>query len=155
MTIALGKTPIIIRQTCSVAFAGLAPMGPTSVTPPVPAPIPYIPARITYSGGLSGGGVKYVSPAEETIDALTQGGLFTFNEAVYIKEIRGICGGAATMTISVCEADDSGTVVVSTAVPAVSDREVYTDLVLLKGQKLKISTSVAGRVDVYAVKADA
>jgi len=148
MEITLGKLPVIIRQKSVVAFAGLAPM----VTNPA-APPPTIPAGIAVIAN-SIGGFQYVRDSDGNTD-LQQAGLFVFNEAVFLEEIRGFCGAASTMTVTVGDADGSHTVTIANAVSANNEREAFARIPVLKGQVVKVVTSAAGIIDLYAVKADA
>ena len=145
MEITLGRVPVIVRQECAVAFAGLTP----AVTDPAPPPAVLAAQIDVIANGV--GGFQYVNPLTGAT-ALDQGGLFVFNEPVFIDEVRAFCGGGSTITVTI--GDGTNTVVIANAVSANATRTPFTRVPILKGQSISISTTAAGTVDVYVVKVD-
>ena len=95
--------------------------------------------------------LNYVDPDSGSIDA-SQGGIFRFAETADIKEIRGVAG---TITVFVQDRDGSHEVPITSGVFD-SNQIVFPalGLILAKSQQLVVKSTIAGWIEVYAVKGD-
>ena len=144
----VGQTAVGVRQICSVAFAGLAP----KATLPGPPPVIVDCDPVVFEQGL----YTYAYPTDPTVTTLTAGGLFDLGTgfSYALKAVRGHCGAAQTMTLSVADRGGTNPTVILNAVDADDHQEVFdgNGLIVLPSQVVLVSTSAAGAIDLYVVK---
>jgi hypothetical protein len=132
MAFSPGTVVCAVRQTSTAAFSGAVCQDGDDVV-------------FTESVNPITNVIEYSNPSDRSLNEAVQGGEFTFDTTVLIKEIRGACGD---MTVTISDLDDTHATVYETIV---TDRATIPSLVVQKTQKLKISSSAAGWVDVYVV----
>jgi len=131
-----GQLPIAFRQTCTAAFAGVAPEFSSKAYVPV----------------INNGIIEYADPDDTTKTDLDQGGIFDFEQNVRLQEIR--CDTAAgDIVVTIGDRDNTD-----------HDVEVYNGtgvhiidvraLIVLASQVVKIESDSAGWIDVYVVKGE-
>lgn len=128
-----GFTVIALRQTCSVAFTGIAPKYGDKA----------------YEPRIVNGIIEYVDPDDYTKNSLDKGGLFDPGDTVRIREIRS-ASAAGDLTVVIGDRDNTD-----------HDVTIYTgtggyvsmnSVNVLSSQIIKITSEDPGWIDVYVVK---
>jgi hypothetical protein len=146
-----GALPVAVRQT-SATVTGMTGVAPKKGT------TEYIPA---YNSGR----YDYADPADPSLIVLDDGGLFEFDETVVVVEIRAQLAPAAPIpppndgTFGVVIEDRDGThstVVIPLGTNGVDKRFAYPagGVPVLRGQRVKISTTREGSIALYIRKGD-
>ena len=147
MFVNLSPAPTVVRQTCNVALAGLAPELAGKA---------YLPF---YVGHI----YRYADPDDQTLETLDQGGLIdlsidtapvsgaptTLQPAYIITEFRALAA-AGNVIISVEDRDSTHAI---ECYNGSGTYQVLTPIVVLPSQRIKVTTANAGWIDLYVRKA--
>lgn len=121
-----------IRQTCTAAFNGSPCTKASKVFEQFVNPTTLV--------------IEYVDPDDLNVNDADAGGEFIFSESVVIKEIRGACGN---ISIAICDLDDSHSIAIPTDPSPITAQAFMSNLVVQKSQKVKITSTTAGWVEIY------
>lgn len=135
MQINLSPTPVAARQTCSVAFAGLAPEQ----------------AGKAYDPSFKEGIYEYSDPDNRTLVTLDQGGLYDFGDTQTgeITEFRAPAG-AGNVTIDIEDRDGTHSVEVYNGA---GEAQFFRPTIpILPSQRVKITTVGAGWFDLFVTR---
>ena len=138
---AVGEVVVSFRQTSVGAMSGVFPQDAAGKE---------YKAEVFTSGRYD-----YCDPDDPSKTSLTDGGLYKFPEGntVHVTEVHGNVSGG-TMVISVQDRGGTNPVVIQASTSADGTRiDFHPAVPVLPGQELEVTTSGAGSIDVFAVKA--
>lgn len=145
MEINVGAMPVLIRQTSSGAFTGVAPKGGSPV--------------VNFDHYIADGRYVWAHPADLSVITQTDGGIFLFDVPVKLEEFRVFCA-SGTASLFVEDRNGANVVTYLSAVSAVSKayattlRPTDAKLYVFPCQQIRVTTTVAGIIEIIVVKGD-
>jgi len=146
MEITVGAMPVLIRQTSSAAFTGVVPKGGSPV--------------VNFVHYVKDGRYVWAHPEDLSITEQTDGGIFQFDLPVKLEDFRVFCVSGKT-SLFVEDSDGTNIVTHLDAVSAISKgyanslRPTDAKLYVYPCQRIRVTTEVAGIIEITVVRGDA
>lgn len=146
MEITVGAMPVLVRQTSSAPFSGVVPKGGSP--------------EVDFIHDVKNGRYVWANPGDSTDNTQTDGGIFQFDTTVHLEDFKVFCA-SGTVSLSIEDSDGSNSVAYLAAVSAVNKsygttlRPTDAQLYVFPCQRIKVTTTVAGIIEVTVTRGDA